>query len=181
MCSQEKRSTDGRAAPPEPFAQHRILQQEVELLGERFGAAPAHQQPVLAMRDDAGQATHLRRDDRQARGQRLHCRQPEALVARGHDQHIGGAIVVGQVALGDGARKTYALRNAEIASEGAQPVEFGIAVRIAADDVQHGVRAHPCDAGKKQIKILDGVEPPDEEQHRPAIRRESPPGRRTLG
>ena len=84
-----------------------------------------------------------------ARGQRLHRGQPEALVARGHDQRVGGAIVVGQVALGDGARKTYALRKAKIASESAQPVEFRIAVGIAADDVQHGVRAHPRDAGEE--------------------------------
>ena len=74
----------------ETVAQPRIRRDAADRVGERDGVTRRHEQPVVARCDRLGQAPDRRRDDGNARDQRLHHADRQALVVRGQDEAVRG-------------------------------------------------------------------------------------------
>ena len=149
----------------EAGAQVVVGEQRFQPLGEGLRAAPRDQVPGLAVADGVLQAADAGGDDGRAAGQRLDRDEAEALVVRGDDADVGGAVVLRQRVAIDGVDEVDAIARALGHRERAEPRPFGGVDRVAADDDDVQGRFDVGEGGRadEDVDALEPLQPADEE------------------
>ena len=131
---------------------------------------PSTRMPALA--DRGRQATDVGGDDRGAAGLRLDGDQPERLVVRGHGEHVGRAVPLGQGRPVDRRHEAHQVADAELLGELGQPhrVAHAGAAGPAEDGddeprAQVGAAAHQLGGGlDEHVGRLERLDAADEQE-----------------
>src|SRR5258708_573193 len=87
----------------------------------------------LAVSNDGYQTTSAGGDDGCATSQGFGCREAKALMVRGHDRYVGGAIEHGQFGLGPRSQEMHAVRDLQFRGQRAQVFYIGVIRNLATD------------------------------------------------